>query len=675
MQVILNKHKIIYLIMCCSLFFSNICFADETTEIIADEIIVTDKREEEHYGTEITREEIDRTNAKNLWDVIRYTPGVILTDGGTRGDASFSIRGFDSSTIPVILDGISITNPFNGRGDSSGILTDDLESVVIQKGFSSMLNGANGMGGAIILTTAKPKKLFEGKFKATLELDSTFNISSITPSFSLGSKNSKFYVKTSLQYKDMDHFRLSDKFMPVEGSIQQKGDRLFSARSDLKSTTIIGTDYFDGLDIWASYVYVDSDRGLNIPEATSSYNITEWGYWKRNSISLHAKYNKNNILVDALAYYDKYDNLFNQYASLEHYEYNRPYGVSIYDEYAAGLNIKGEYNFLKNHYIRAAFSFREDDHKDYYDGYDNLFVKEDKISLGLEYSIVLFDKLTFLMSGGFDSLLPVDYKSRNDNFANILGVSEYQVSPKDRWLLAAQAGIMYEFIDNNELHLTYARRNQFPTMSDRYSTRFSETMPNPNLKPEVADHIELGYKGFLFDMLYVNTALYYSYVSDKIGIIYVPNPVTPIKSVEFTTNIDAVSLYGYELAFTLFPCEYAEIGYNMSVNEYYVHKSASNYKELTYYPELTINSYMKIIPCQYFSITPLVEYVSERYIDLSGTSSLDPYFLVNLYMSINLNDTMKIDFAITNITDENYSYRYGYPMAGRTYSIAFSGEF
>lgn len=657
------------------LFYVCNSYAEETTEITADEIIVTDKKEAKQYGTEITREEIDRTNAKSLWDIIRYTPGVTLTDGGTRGDASFSIRGFSSSTIPVIVDGISITNPFNGWGDSSGILTDDLESVVIQKGFSSMLYGANGMGGAVILTTAKPKKLFEGKFKATLELDNRFRTSAVTPSFSLGSKSSKFYIKTSLQYKDMDHFRLSDKYEPVEGSIQGKGDRLFSERSDLKSTTIIGTDYFDGLDIWATYVYVDSNRGLNIPETTSLYDITEWGYWKRHSISLHAKYNKNNVLIDALAYYDKYDNLFNEYASLTHYEYKRPYAVSLYDEYVAGLNIKGEYNFLKNQYIRAAFSFREDDHMDYYDGYDNLYIKEDKISLGLEYSIILFDKLTFLLSGGFDSLIARDYKSRNDEFAQLIGVSEYQVNPKDRWLLAAQAGIMYEFMDNNELRLTYSRRNQFPTMSDRYSTRFSETLPNPNLKPEVADHVELGYKGFLFDMLYIDTALYYSYVSDKMGVIYVPDPFVPYKGVEFITNVDAVSLYGYELALVLFPWEYTEIGYNMSVNKYYVHKSVSTYNELTYSPELTINSYVKIMPCQYFSITPLVEYVSERYTDLSGTNSLDPYFLVHLYMTFNINDTMKIDFAVTNMTDENYSYRYGYPMAGRTYSISFSGEF
>ena len=212
-------------------------------------------------------------------------------------------------------------------------------------------------------------------------------------------------------------------------------------------------------------------------------------------------------------------------------------------------------------------------------------------------------------------------------------------------------------------------------MNDRYSTRFSESLPNPNLKPEVADHAELGYKGVLFNMLYVDTALYYSFVSDKMATIYVPDPFIPYKGVEFLTNIDAVSLYGYELALVLFPCDYAELGYNMSINKYFVHKSVTGFNELTYFPELTLNSYIKIMPCEYFSITPLIEYVSKRYTDLNGSEFLDPYFLFNIYATINISDNYKLDFAVKNITDENYSYRYGYPMAGRTYSISFRGEF
>lgn len=647
----------------------------EENEIVLEDITVTETRDKENYGTEITKEDINRTEAKSLWDTLRYIPGVVVTEGGTRGDASFSIRGMDSSKIPIILDGIAITNPFNGMGDAGAIMVDDLESIVIQKGFSSMLYGANGMGGAVLLQTAKPKKPFEAMYKTSAEFDSIFKFSSMKHSLSLGSKTDKVYVKASLQYRDIDHFRLSDKFQPMQGSMQQSGERLFSDRQDIKGTFIAGTDYFDNLDIWATYVYEDSNRGLNEPEATSLYDITEWKYWKRHSISLNGKYEKDNFFVDFIGYFDKYDNQFNEYASLIHYEKERPYAVSIYDEYSSGFRVKGEYNFLENQYLRGAFTFREDYHLGYYDKVEDILVKEDRISLGLEYSAKVLDKLTFIVSGGFDSLIPSEYRSRDDLFAQIIGVSSYNVTPKDRWLLTAQAGIFYEFVKNNELRLTYARRNQFPTMSDRYSTRFSETLPNPNLRPETADHVELGYKGTLFDMLLIDTSLYYSYVSDKMAVINVPDPFMPQNTVEYMTNLDAVSLYGYELAATLYLFDYAELGANLSVNEYFINKSIDRIKAITYYPEIVFNSYLKITPCTYFSIMPQIEYTDKRYIDLDGINYLKPYFLVNLFLDFNISDNYKISLYAKNLTDEDYSFRYGYPLRGRTFGVTVRAEF
>lgn len=657
------------------LLVTNHSYAEESNKVITNEIKVVDKKEKIKTGIEISKDDMDRTNAQNLWEALRYSNGITMLNGDSKGFSSFSIRGFSSRTIPLIINDIPITNPFNGYGDISSILTDDTETITIQKGYSSMLYGANGMGGAIILNTSKPKEVFEGKIKTTFEMDNNFKTSAVSPYIYLGSKTSKFYIKSSLQYKSIDHFNLSNKYTPMQGSLQQKGERLFSDESNIQSSTIIGSDYIDGLDIWAEYTYTDTNKGLNIPEATSNYDITEWDYYIRHSISLHTKYNKNNLLIDALLYFDKYNNQFNRYASLIHYNHKKPYAVSKYDEYALGFNFKSEYKFLENHFFRTALSIREDDHKDYYNNQDNLFIKENKLSLGIEYATNILNNLHFAVSTGFDSLIPVGYESRNNEYATILGLSEYQIKQKNRWLLAAQLGIFYDIADNNQLRLTYARRNQFPTMNDRYSTSFSEILPNPNLKPEVADHVELGYKGLLFNMLYVDTDLYYSYVSNKMGIINVPDPFSPYHSVEFITNLDKVSLYGFELALTFFPWEYTELGFNLAVNKHFIHETVSSYNELTYLPELLLNSYIKITPCPYISITPVVEYVSKRYIDLSGINYLEPYFLFNLYVQFNINDNMKIEFNALNILDENYSMHYGFPSSGRSYSLMYSYEF
>lgn len=49
----------------------------------------------------------------------------------------------------------------------------------IQKGYSSMMYGANGMGGAVILKTAKPKKAFEGYFQTPIILKNGFLLEKI----------------------------------------------------------------------------------------------------------------------------------------------------------------------------------------------------------------------------------------------------------------------------------------------------------------------------------------------------------------------------------------------------------------------------------------------------------------------------------------------------------------
>lgn len=655
------------------LLFSFRAFAQENSPIELDEVEVSAERLKPS-GTEITRSDMEKTGVQDLYQALSRVPGVDLSEGGSRGESSFSIRGFDSSYIPVIVDGISVTSPFNGRGDSGGLLTGDMETILIQKGYSSMLMGSNGIGGAIMLTSSKPKDALEAYLKSTTEFDDRFSLASTSFVASVGSKLEKVYFKATVQDRDVDHYRLPSSYVPMQGSVQGKGNRLFSDRRDFKTTLIAGTTPLDGLDIWATYVYQKSDRGMNPPGISSVYSLWGWDYWNHHSASLHGEYDSGRWDVSFLAFYDTYDNSLSSYSSFLHMEYDRPYRTNQYDEYAAGMRLNAGYDLTAGHTLRGAFSFRQDDHWGYRTDLvnkDDVHVNENKISLGLEYEYQPFNKLRLAASGGFDSLLPDQYWSRAGAFAEYMGVASYIVEKKERWLLAAQAGIFFDITKNNELRLTYARRNQFPTMSDRYSTTFGDFMPNPNLKPEVADHVELGYKGSLFDMLVIDTSVYYSYVNDKMAVMKVTDPFNTSHKVDFMTNLDAVSFYGFELASSLYLGGFAEMGINLSLSDYIVNESLAGAEAVTYYPKITVNGYVEITPWEdYISIMPAVEYKGKRWTDIYETSYLDPHFLLHLYLSFKPCDYFKIDLAVRNITDELYELREGYPLAGRTYSIS-----
>lgn len=79
------------------------------------------------------------------------------------------------------------------------------------------------------------------------------------------------------------------------------------------------------------------------------------------------------------------------------------------------------------------------------------------------------------------------------------------------WQLAA----IWQPDARGEFHASLSSRTRFPTLFDRYSTRFGTAVPNPDLDSERATNAEIGYKGD-FGPALIETALFYSKVADMI---------------------------------------------------------------------------------------------------------------------------------------------------------------
>lgn len=637
------------------------------------EIDVTENKE---TGDVITQYDMERDNVHDLWEAVRYTPGIILSGGGRRNDSSFTVRGFGADSVPVFVDGISIANPYRGDGDYARILTGDLESVTIQKGYSSMLLGANTLGGAVLMNTAKPKKEFEGRIDATFEADSNYKHSSSYYLLSAGTKQDKFYLKTTLQYRDVDHFRLSDDFRPSARNPQQKGERLFSDSTDEKYTIILGTTPSNSLDIWATYIYQDSDKGVSPPETeTMDYVIWEWKNWTRKSLSLAAAYNSGSLTVDAVAHYDKYDNSLIEFSNINSYTAGVHTPPSDYDEYSAGGRLSAGWMFNANNRIQAAATFKRDQHTGLRNNVKEIYIKDDTISLGAEYTYMPVKKVTIVGGIGYDYLQPQDYWSKSNDFAELIGELGFVVQRKSHWLVTGQLGVFYEFAEDHELRATYARKNHFPSMNQRYSTRYGSELPNPNLQPEVADHYELGYKGN-FSRFSLNTAVYYSELADKIISIEIPNPSQPSSTVDFSLNLDEVSFYGFELGAEVFLNQYITGGAAFSVNKYDIGGvSDRTVKAIDYYPEVTANGYIVYAPTDKLQIIPRVEYIDSRYADAEAKEELDSYVLAHLKVQYDINDYASVSVSVNNIFDENYEIRQYYPQSGRSFALTLSARY
>lgn len=141
-------------------------YAQETTipETTIPEITVTALRAEQTLQrtgsavTVITREDIARSSARDVDDLLRQSPGLsINTSGGPGQLQNVLLRGAEARHTLVLVDGVRINDPSTtgGEMDFSAIALDNVERIEILRGPQSALYGSDAMGGVIQIITRK----------------------------------------------------------------------------------------------------------------------------------------------------------------------------------------------------------------------------------------------------------------------------------------------------------------------------------------------------------------------------------------------------------------------------------------------------------------------------------------------------------------------------------------
>ena len=112
--------------------------------------------------TVYTREDLDRQLARDLKDLMRYEPGVSVTSSfGRFGLGSIRIRGLDANRVLIQTDGIPVSDAFSIGSFSSAnrnfVDLDTLKAVEIVRGPSSSLYGSDALGGVVSFVTKDPE--------------------------------------------------------------------------------------------------------------------------------------------------------------------------------------------------------------------------------------------------------------------------------------------------------------------------------------------------------------------------------------------------------------------------------------------------------------------------------------------------------------------------------------
>ncbi len=633
------------------------------------EIEVVGQKEEENKNKTIEKiynDEMRLFNKDDLADAVNLLPGVTLSETGARNEKMVYIRGFDIKHVPIFLDGIPIYVPYDGYPDLSRFSTFDLSEVIVSKGFSSVLYGPNTMGGAINMVSRRPTKEFEGEVGTGFASGDTYHAFA-----NLGSNHGTWYFQGGASYIDSDHFTLSDDFKGTR--TQPSGDRLNSYRTDWKANLKIGLTPNKTDEYALSYINQQAEKGVppytgTDPRVTPRY--WQWPYWDKESVYFNST---TSILeksyVKTRAYYDIFKNSLYSFDDNTYTTISRGYAFrSWYDDYTYGGSIEAGTQLLPKNFIKAAFHYKDDVHREHNEGFPVQHFEDQIISFGLEDTIDITNKFYTIAGVSYDRVETVEAQ---DLISATKTLKNFPLGTTDAY--NPQIGLFYKLTDTDTVHASIAEKTRLPSIKDKFSYRFGTAIPNPDLQPEKSINYEVGYNGLFSKKFTIEANVFYSDVTDFILFKTVPDPSDPTKTVNQNQNIGDINQYGIELGLSGQILTSLKGGISYTYIQY-ENKSSSD--KLLNIPHDKVFAYLQYFtPIQGLSLLSSLEYNTDRYSSTDGVRVAKCYTLVNAKAMYEVYRGVTVEGGINNITDTNYALEEGFPLEGRTFFMNVTYKF
>ncbi|SIN66717.1 iron complex outermembrane recepter protein/vitamin B12 transporter [Acetomicrobium flavidum] len=485
-----TRFLVLIISLCASLFFAHALFAQEGPVTVAPELVtgsrLAESLDEVPQATYvITADEIERSGAKSLSEVLDKIPGIsTLRKNSWAQDDSLRMRGV-ATEILVLVDGVPYYNASYGADmfnvDLRSIPLESVERIEVVKGAGSALYGSMAAAGVINIITKTPDK-----YKASILAEGGSN-DWRRYSASAGIKGDIFDVGIRYNHRE-------------EGEVP--------VRYDVFSNKIL--------------------KALDYDEDSASVNLSK-GNWRFGADfgSYDSKWEAGNPLIDKQKndykrFYLKYADLRNEIVAYAHFldkEYDQGGTEVFYDDFTSEKVkrlLPYDYNediwgleFTQKSSIGevplawgVAYRFEKLSANG-----DGLIVDNDKKTYSIDkfsykgerYNIAPFAQFSFALG---DVLM--DIGLRYENWDVDGGKDESEFTPKISFYRQDDSGKLW-----------YLTAGKFFAMPSLYQLYAKEAMvePNPNLVPEKGYAYDLGLKDPNNKW---NIGLFYVEIDDKI---------------------------------------------------------------------------------------------------------------------------------------------------------------
>jgi len=494
---------------------------DSTTAEKLDEVLVKAVRVDAKSPithSNLSKEEIAKRNlGQDIPMLLNFLPSVVTTSdaGAGIGYTGIRIRGVSSQSTNVTINGIPYTDA-ESLGTfwvNLGDFASSVENLQVQRGVGTSTNGSAAFGASInILTDAFSEE-------ASGEISNSFG--------SFNSRKHTVKFSTGLMGADAERSRgveIAGRLSNIEsdGYIDRASTSLksyFLQGSYVDDNTLIKAVTFGGNNVtYQSWFGIDAetlreDRTFNPAGAYEDENGNQQFYdnevddYRQDHYQLHwnERYN-NNWSTNLGLNYTYGRGFFEQYREDDDFS---TYGLNplVVDGQIVDETDLVRRRWLDNDYyvINASANYKNNEIDlifgtsiSHYDG-DHFgeviwarFASQSTIrdryyeGNGKKNDLSVFSKATYKLNDRFQ--LYGDLQVRNVNYETSginSNLTEFLVD-ENYTFFNPKAGVTYEYNDNNDLYLSYARANREPNRNDFES--------DPNVRPEQLNDFELGWR-------------------------------------------------------------------------------------------------------------------------------------------------------------------------------------
>jgi iron complex outermembrane receptor protein len=637
-----------------------------------------------------------------LDDAVNLLPGVSSgNSGGSRNERLIFVRGFNRFEVPLSIDGIRVYLPADNRLDFGRFLTSDIAEVQVAKGYVSVLNGPDGMGGAINLVTRKPVKPIEAEVSGTLDLGHDAKYAGYNLSALLGTRRDKWYAQASYTRNYQDHWDLAGGYNPT--AIQAAGQRNLSETQDWRVNVKAGFTPNSSDEYSISYTRQEGAKlaPLSVVDPLSAQKFWTWPAWNTDSVYfLSTTALGDQATLKARIYRNTFYNLLRSFDNAAENTqtlgkaFNSPYWDEAYGG-SAQLDIRP----TTRERLSVSFQYRRDRHQEAQTSFPSGATEpiqtdlEDTYSAGVENEYAFTPAVHLTLGLGYDWRQLI----KAEEYGSPLGTPTttpavlYDYPMRDTSAWSAQGQLAWTIDADSSLHLSLSSRARFPTIFERFSQRFGTSIPNPYLRPERATHFELGGTHavrFGPGVLTVDAAAFYSHVTDAI----VSEPTIGYSCTASTTpgpcaasvltqslNLGHGDFYGVEISLN------ADLGPHLALGANYTwtHRKLVDPGNAAFRPtDVPTHKafvYANWTPVPRFHLIPSADIASDRW-TVTDVAPIT-YYRTGAYVNAavraeyDLLKTVKASVGVRNLFDANYQLVDGFLEPGRSFFLSLKAAY